>query len=109
MIFLPPAMYMREDDDEPEKVKCPKCKHEFEIPEEECGSAGLWGGLWLMGVLVGFFWGGLSLLDIVPSPEQLLGDGSPYSMAGDNRVMGIYLIFTVVCILGGAISLALEK
>ena len=40
----------------------------------------------------------------VKSPEELLGDGRMYSMVGTDKFVGIFILFTLFCLIAGFIT-----
>ena len=88
----------------PKKIECPNCHHKFVPPKDDLGLSIIWVFVWLCGVFCGFLWCGISLMGWVKSPEELLGDGRMYSMVGTDKFVGIFILFTLFCLIAGFIT-----
>lgn len=79
MFMMPMPIFLDEDDEPAEKVKCPKCKHLFVLPEEEGGfwsttpgvsifiGAIIIGVVWLVCTITFWFINGGTLIDVLRS------------------------------------------
>ncbi len=94
-MFTPIFLPMHES--EPEKIKCPKCKHRF-VPEEEHGVNILVPiFLWIATVVIGLGCFGMSLI---------VGFEIPMSMS--DKILGGYIIGFVVSVAATLLILILE-